>query len=265
MTRYVKSAEEIRELLRLHAEPAFLGRCGLAIQFETEPEFVRAVLPPPLAPAERPLASVGISTFRASNCVGPFAGGAITVRCRYGEIEGQYCLTMPMSTDTAVIYGRELYAEPKKLAEVVLEREGNRARGTVSRYGSVYIALEADLSEPVPDGVSEANNFYFKYIFAADGSGLDHDPSLVCVRTESTIRNARRGSGTIRWSESEHDPVSEIPVRRVIGAVWSEGDTYTHGRTLGSVPAREFLPYAFGKMDDLTRFADAAGALAAPR
>ncbi len=265
MTRYVKSADEIRALLRLHAEPAFLGRRGLAIQFETDPAFVRAVLPPPLEPAERPVASAGVSSFRASNCVGPFDGGAITVRCRYGELEGVYCITMPMSTDTAVIYGRELYAEPKKLAAVAVEREGNRARATVTRHGVAYIALDAELSEPVPDGESQVNNFYFKYTIAADGSGLDHDPLLVCVTTRSTVRHAMRGSGTVRFAESVHDPVADIPVLRVLGAVWSEGDTFTRGRTLASVPAGEFLPYAFGKMDDLTRFAAAAETLAAPR
>jgi acetoacetate decarboxylase len=251
MNRYVKSPEEIQELLRLHAEPAFLDRRGLAIEFETDPEFVRAVLPPPLQPAERPLASVGVSSFGASNCVGPFDGGAITVRCRYGELEGQYCVTMPMSTDTAVIYGRELYAEPKKLAAVTVEREGDHARATVTRFGVTYIALEADLTEPVPDGTSERNNFYFKFTIRADGGGLDHDPLLVCVQTTSTVRHARRGTGTIEFAESRHDPVSDIPVVRVLGAAWSEGDTFTRGRTLTSVPADAFLPYAFGKMDDL--------------
>jgi acetoacetate decarboxylase len=249
--RYVKSAEEIRDLLQRHAEPAFLDRRGLAIQFETEPEFVRAVLPPPLEPAERPLASVGLSAFGASNCVGPFNGGAITVRCRYGDLEGQYCITMPMNTDTAVIYGRELYAEPKKLAAVTVEREGNRARATVARLGITTIALTADLTEPIPDGSSEVNNFYFKFTIRADGTGLDHDPLLVCVRTTSTVRNAMRGTGTITFAESRHDPVSDIPIVRVLGASWSEGDTFTRGRTLTSVPADAFLPYAFGKMDDL--------------
>lgn len=224
---------------------------------------MRAVLPPPLEPAERAVASAGVSSFRASNCVGPFDGGAITVRCRYGEIEGVYCIAMPMSTDTAVIYGRELYAEPKKLAAVTVEREGNRARATVSRHGVTYITLEADLSEPLADGESEVNNFYFKYTIAADGGGLDHDPLLVCVTTRSTVRNALRGSGAIRFAESVHDPVADIPVRRVLGAVWSEGATFTRGRTLASVPAERFLPYAFAKMDDLTRFAAATETLAA--
>jgi acetoacetate decarboxylase len=250
--RYVKSADEIRDLLQRHAEPAFLDRRGLAIQFETDPEFVRAILPPPLAPAERPLASVGLSSFGASNCVGPFDGGAITVRCRYGDLEGQYCITMPMSTDTAVIYGRELYAEPKKLAAVTVAREGGRAQATVTRMGVTTITLAAELAEPVAEGTSEVNNFYFKYTIRADGTGLDHDPLLVCVRTTSTIRNAMRGAGTIQFAESRHDPVGDIPIVQVLGAIWSEGDTYTHGRTLTSVPADAFLPYAFGKMDDLT-------------
>ena len=249
--RYVNTAEEIRALLRQHAEPAFLDRRGLGIQFETDPEFIRAVLPPPLEPAERPLAAVGVSSFRASNCVGPFDGGAITVRCRYGDLEGQYCITMPMSTDTAVIYGRELYAEPKKLAAVTLSRDGNRARATVTRHGIAYITLEADLREAVPESRSEVNNFYFKYTIRADGTGLDHDPLLICVRTESTVRSGMRGTGAIHFAESRHDPVADIPVRRALGAVWSEGDTFTFGRTLTSVPAEAFLPYAFAKVDDL--------------
>jgi acetoacetate decarboxylase len=29
---------------------------------------------------------------------------------------GDYPLTMPMSTDSAVIFGRELYGEPKKIS-----------------------------------------------------------------------------------------------------------------------------------------------------
>jgi acetoacetate decarboxylase len=251
MTRYVKTPAEVQELLKLHAEPGFYGRRGLAVQFETDPDFVRAILPPPLVPSDRPLASAGVSSFSSSNCVGPFDGGSITFRCRYGDLEGQYCLTMPMNTDTAVVFGRELYAEPKKLAQVSITRDGSRARGTVTRHGVTYITLDADLTEAVPDGRSEVNNFYFKYTIRADGAGLDHDPLLVCVRTESTVRNAVRGAGTIRWAESVHDPVTDIPVRNVLSAVWSEGDTWTRGRTLTSVDAAAFLPYAFEKMDAL--------------
>ena len=42
-----------------------------------------------------------------------------------------------------------------------------------------------------------------------------------------------------------HDQLLE----RLLG--YSEGDTYTHGEILTRVPGESFLPYMFGKVDDL--------------
>lgn len=254
-TRYVKTPEQVRQLLRLHAEPAFLQRRGLLVQFETDPDFIRSVLPPPLEPAAHALGSVALSEFGTSTCFGAFSGGAVTVRCRYRDIEGQYGLAMPMSTDTAVIFGRELYAEPKKLARVSVERDEATARATAERFGISLVSLRARLQERVADGVSEVNNFYFKFTLRADGSGLDHDPLLVCVTNKTTVRNGWRGAGEARFGESPHDPLADLPVLNIIGALWSEGETSTLGRTLASVPAERFLPYAFAKMDDLALLA----------
>src|SRR5215216_4758174 len=116
MTRYVKSPGEIARIQALFAAPIFSDSRVLGIQFETTAEFIATVLPPGLEPDERSLASAWVGSFGSSNCVGPFAGAGVNVRARHGDLVGQYCLTMPMSTDAAIIFGRELYAEPKKLA-----------------------------------------------------------------------------------------------------------------------------------------------------
>jgi acetoacetate decarboxylase len=49
-----------------------------------------------------------------SNSVGPFMGAALYLRAKYGDLVGNYCVTMPMSTSQAVSFGRELYGEPGK-------------------------------------------------------------------------------------------------------------------------------------------------------
>ena len=46
------------------------------------------------------------------------------MRARYQGIEANYCLAMPMSTDVAIIFGRELFGEPKKQGRVRLESDG---------------------------------------------------------------------------------------------------------------------------------------------
>ena len=106
---WTKNAEEIKKIEETLRAPIFADARWLSVQYLTRPEIVREVLPPPLEPAAEPLVTVGIGTLGRSNCVGPFDGGMLCVRARYKDVEGDFCLAMPMSTDVAIIFGRELY------------------------------------------------------------------------------------------------------------------------------------------------------------
>src|SRR5437870_13596501 len=130
---WVKSAAEIKRIEDRLATPAFTKGKFLTVLYLTRPEIIKQVLPPPLEPTDEPLVSVGVASFDDSNCVGAFSGGALCVRARYKDLEGEYCLAMPMSTDVAIIFGRELFGEPKKQAKVRLESDGDVTRGTISR------------------------------------------------------------------------------------------------------------------------------------
>ncbi len=254
-TRFVKSPEQIALLQEAFAAPAFLQARTLAITFETDAEIVAELLPPPLAPAAKPRVSVSVSVIGESNCVGPFHGGAINISCSYEGAEGVYCLAMPMSTDTAVVFGRELYAEPKKLADIVLEGAApGHMRGTITRHGVTYIDLRGSFEdEPVDFGrESLSSHYYFKFMPSADGKGFAHDPELIRVTHRGVTHRVARGSGTITFRESRHDPVIDIPVLSVAGATYSEGETHTRAEVVATVPGEQFLPYAFAKMDDLT-------------
>lgn len=258
LTRYVKSPDEVAAYREAFATPAFLQARTLAITFETDPDVIAELLPPPLAPGPEPRLSVSIYTIGASDCVGPFAGASINIACRYEGEDGQYCLAMPMSTDAAVTFGRELYAEPKKLAEIALEGGApGPVRGTVRRHGVTYIELHGAFEDPLQEvartGVS--SNYYFKFLPSADGRGFAHDPELVRVVHRGTTHRSVRGSGTITFRESRHDPVIDIPVLSVLGATFSEGETHTSAEVVATVPGEQFAPYAFAKIDDLTAWA----------
>lgn len=54
LTRYVKDPDAIRKLQDALATPAFLDILTLAVTFETDPDVVRELLPPPLLPAGTP-------------------------------------------------------------------------------------------------------------------------------------------------------------------------------------------------------------------
>ena len=133
-----------------------------------------------------------------------------------------------------------------------MRTEGDEILGTVERYGTTYIELRGTVtSEGEPGDSAEASRFYFKFMPAPDGNGFDNDPVLVRVRHTGRTRVVRRLEGTVMLRESAHDPVVDIPVRKLLGLTYAEGDTYTHGEILTRVPGESFLPYMFGKIDDL--------------
>ena len=256
-TRYVKSPDDIRRLQQIYATPSFLQATSLSVSFLTDPEVVRELLPPPLMPAAEPRVSVSVYTIGASNCVGPFDGASVNIACQYEGQDGLYCLTMPMSTDTAIVFGRELYAEPKKLAECRLENRGRFARGTVTRHGIPYIELNGTFEDPMEtvERASTSHHYYFKYLPAADGRGLASDPQLIRVTHRGITHRLTRGTCTLTFRESPHDPVIDLPVHLVEGAAMSESETHTTAEVVATVPAADFLPWAYGKTDDLTQWA----------
>src|SRR5256712_13782618 len=112
----------------------FLATRNLTVVFETTPETVRQLLPPPLEPTSDPLGSAWVGQIGNSNCVGPFLGAALYIKARYKDIIGNYCVTMPMSTSKAVVFGRELIGEPQKLAKIILEQQDEHRLGSAERH-----------------------------------------------------------------------------------------------------------------------------------
>ena len=259
-TRFVKSPEQIEKFQQAYRNPVFQDSFSLSTSFLTDPEVAREILPPPLEPADEPRVSVSIYTIGRSNCVGPFSGASVNLACRFQGEPGLYCIAMPMSTGVAINFGRDLFAEPKKLAEISLTEEDGHARGAVTRYGLTYIELTGEFEEPMePVELSgTSHHYYFKHMPAADGIGLVHDPELIRVTHRGQTHQMVRGTGSLTFRESAHDPLIDIPVLSVGPATLSRGETSTTAEVVATVPQAQFMPYAFAKTDDLTQWVDAA-------
>src|ERR1700730_10377636 len=127
---WTRSAEEIKKIEETLHAPIFADARWLSVQYLTRPEIVREVLPPPLEPAAEPLVTVGIGTLGRSHCVGPLDGEVMVGAARHKDVEGGFCLAMPISTAVAIIFGRELYGEPKKQARIQLKSDGDMVRAS---------------------------------------------------------------------------------------------------------------------------------------
>jgi acetoacetate decarboxylase len=245
----VRSREEIERIQRALSRPRFVNSEMLSVDFLTSPSVMEHLLPPGLEATETPRVTAMVGRWQ-SNCVGDFDGGAIYLEARHGELVGDYVLAMYMDRDQPIIYGRELFGEPKKQARSRLHKRGSRMNAYIERYGTRLIELDADLGEDEGPSTGEGVNFNYKAIPATHGIGLEWDAALTCARFESIVRVHRTGPGSVRLGCGVHDPLDEIPVIEVLNARYVEGDLLARAETLAYVPGADFLPYALGRTDD---------------
>ncbi|MEU7055459.1 acetoacetate decarboxylase family protein [Streptomyces sp. NPDC046197] len=222
---------------------------GVVALWETDPDAVAAVLPPPLKPTGRPLVRVNVSTVDLPGY--PLGAGSFAVAAAHGDVDGWYPLVMPMTHERALTGGREVFGEPKKLGEVTVERDGSAVRAALARHGIVFVevrgAVTGELPLPEP---TRKTDFYFKFLPAVDGSGFDAGPVLVhCVRHEK-VRRLERVTGEVVLRESVYDPVADLPVRRLLGITVGEKTSDQRGRVVERVDPQSLLPYVHQRYDD---------------
>ena len=245
---FVKTAEEIAAIEAVLKTPRFTNARRAYLTFLSSAEFVAEVLPPGLEPGAQPLVTITVGEF-GSNCVGDFAGATISIAVHHGGIEGAYVLTMFMNTDHAIIFGRDLFGEPKKQADISLNIIGNQLRGTVDRLGVRLVDLSISLGADTSPVRSQANAFNIKAQPAANGIGLEADAVLTLAAFDNDLTVNRTGQGTLILGGSLHDPLNEIPITEVVAAGYIEGDLTAQVRAVGTIPAADFLPYAHGRLD----------------
>jgi acetoacetate decarboxylase len=166
----------------------------LAVEFLSDPEFIAAVLPPPLAPLAEPRMRAMVGRWE-SNCVGDFNGGCVYVACSHDGIEGEYNVAQYMDGDAATIFGRDVFGEPKKIARSNLRSRDGTMRGTIERGGIDLITIEAELDRDNGPFETTRESYNVKSRPAADGHGLEEDAILTRAHYEIKARVSLEGSG----------------------------------------------------------------------
>lgn len=252
-----RTEQEIAAARAATAKLPDIWSTGVVAVWESDPDVVAAVLPPPLKPAPRPLVRAAISTVDLPGH--PLGAGSVAVAATHDDQEGWYPLVMPMTHERALTGGREVFGEPKKLGEVTVERDGLTVRAALARHGIAFVEVRGAVDGPLPLPAEpvEKVDFYFKFLPAVDGSGLDTDPVLVhCVRREKA-RSLERVTGDVVLRESMYDPVADLTVRRVVEITIGEKTTGQRGRVVERVSAQALMPYIHQRYDDPQQVLDA--------
>jgi acetoacetate decarboxylase len=256
---FVKTPEELAKLVRNKFE--FHDAEMLVVMWETKPEIVRRLLPPPLVPAERPIATAFLAHYPITDFGPSYHEGALFLRAAFGGVEGSYCLAMPLTGDLAMAGGRERLGYPKKLANVSFKRSGDNTGGYVERHGVRFFELHSRLTGKTNTEefqnivLSETSDkgtitYNFKHFPAPEYVGLDYNPRLVREITVLRPRVAEWGEAEVTLRHSEHDPWSEVEVVRILGSVYTVGhNTMLPGAVVAETDAAAFAPYSFLKWD----------------
>ncbi|NUR29461.1 MAG: acetoacetate decarboxylase family protein [Catenulispora sp.] len=236
-----------------------LWSTGVHAVWETDPDALAQVLPPPLKPASKPYVRATINHVDIFGT--PLGAAAVSVACAHGDEEGWYSLVMPMTTERSLIGGREVFGEPKKLAEVTVERAGDSVAAKVTRHGVAFAEIRGRITEQLETPAPYTKtDWYLKFLPAVDGHGFDADPLLVrCVRTEKTrVLHAVEGEVILR--ESALDPVVDLPVRRLVEITFGEKTSDQRGEVVARLDPQEILPYVHQRYDDPAQVHDSVEA-----
>ena len=126
MNRWITTREGFDAAEARYREPKDSGLVAQSVQhfYLTDPAVHAETLPPPLLPGDRPEVWVSIGWMESLS----LGVAQVALRCQVdlggdvGVEDGWYCLHLPMTTEAAVVGGRERYGENKKIADIAFER-----------------------------------------------------------------------------------------------------------------------------------------------
>jgi acetoacetate decarboxylase len=277
--RFALSPSEVADLRRAPLVAEFVGSEMLLAAFQTEPHAIARILPRPLRPTSQPIAFAFVAHHPQTNFGSAYHEGALFLQARLGRETGLYCLAMPVTEDMAMVYGRERFGFPKKIAEIIsLEDTGSQVVGRVVRKGAEILRIELEpnaMAEPGDPGIFwheavdsagrrcwEAIAFLFKFFPSPDGKHFDYLPRLVRQPTLFRPRaGLRKGGGRVVLTSTACDPLGEVPVGPMIGCMHGLWDnTMLPGRVVRRVwNVWRFLPHAFFRMDAASSYLASLG------
>lgn len=256
---FVKDAKSI--IKNAAKQTTFYDAEILTAYWETLPEIIERVLPPPLKPGKKPFVSAFVANYPRTNFSEPYHESALLVSAEFNGQPGNYCIGLSVDDDMAMALGREIHGFPKKMARIEFTKNGNCVTGSCSRLGIEFIAITAMLNKSTDavDGKKTIEEFYasvppiynYKYSTSTDRAGYDLKPRLVEQFEEVDNSVTVFGKADVKLVDSPHDPWSELKIVKLLGATYATSSTIvlTEGAMLAEVDPALYLPYSRNKWD----------------
>ena len=252
---FVKKGKELDDYYNMGARK-FIGSEMLGVLFETKPEIVNRLLPPPLTPSDVPTGLIFIAHYPKTNLGPGYREAALFLNCKYQNEQGSYCLSMPIDSEESRLYnGRDIFGFPKKMAEIHLEKNAGEVHGWVERHGIRFVEITATLTGSFPELPEMGANFLFKASPRIDLKPGFDGPVLLCrQKTDIHMKSLEIGSANLFLKKSVDDPWVELEDPKVTLAFFLVSDnTMMPGSVITEVDPDAYLPYYFKMTDFFSR------------
>lgn len=249
----VRSKEEIKNRYKQYERGYRLLDVNMVyVMFATTMDTIERLLPPPLKPADTLVSYAFIAEYNRTNFIPPYNEAGVFIPCQYKGEAGAYCLAMPVTTDIAMIGGREVYGYPKKIAESIkLTRNGNEVHGKCVRNGFSIIEIKGTLSDVMKPSEGVTPHFVIKSVLDEKGVGARKNPLLLRQLNPTDFDKIELGDGTLTFGKSKYDYLYEIPVEQVIALTYMENGSILMppGTVIAEIDAEEYSLYHMNKYD----------------
>ncbi|KAA0233390.1 MAG: acetoacetate decarboxylase [Acidimicrobiales bacterium] len=192
---------------------AWKGVRMVAFPFAPVAETVERILPPAFEPGDGLGMITMLSYPPGETGIHPFNELVVLVPVRLGDIEGNYVPYIYVTTDEALIAGREIAGWPKRLADISWQREGTRFEGRVTRWGRPILTLEGELQGPLPvdaAGSAAADAPTLNYKLIPGPAGEIEIEEITLTRLEMQPRDMELGSATVSSENGPDDPLADL-------------------------------------------------------
>ncbi|MGQ9723167.1 MAG: acetoacetate decarboxylase family protein [Candidatus Jordarchaeum sp.] len=220
----------------MYPEPPYKypGARGILIVYETEPNNIKKVLPDVLEVGDMPLAFLGIMEYPKCEPLGPYNEAYLMVQAKCGDVSAWFNPFMWVTTEEALVAGREIWGFPKKMADIELVQKEEKVMGTVERKGIKFIEAVVEPSGPL-EMPFEATIMTFKQMLKGDGSGLDVK-KVILTSNPLEIKKMMGGEGKIKFAKSKEDPVDLLKPTKLAASVYVEYDmTLPYGKIIKTI------------------------------
>lgn len=203
----------------------------ISVYFRADEDAVREFLPEPLEYVSNIVQAYISYTPEQQGGLEEYSEGGIVLQAEYDDITGGFVAAEYVTTDDALLCGREIWGYPKKTAEVSFEKGEEGISGSVRRKGTEILSVDfhpddRDFERPqtlprlqrrrIPKATEPGYDINQIVIMRFSGGDSDFDPD--------SIHTQESGTGSVNFKESEADPLYRLAPQETLGAMYTVDD-----------------------------------------